>query len=95
MSPNSFEEEPRSSAWTPAPQSPSRQYSRVGKKGDEVSWSLENHRETAAGGEVELPVLHGAASSREKISAQSTRWGLIHPVGPGTTNPIPGLSFCR
>lgn len=68
----------------------------MGEKGDEVSWSVVNPRETAAGGEVELPVLHGAASSQgKKISAQSTRWGLIHPGGPATTNPIPGLSSCR
>lgn len=39
---------------------------------------------------TELPLHRG-----KKISAQSTRWGLIHPGGPATTNPIPGLSSCR
>lgn len=49
----------------------------MGEKGDEVSWSVVNPRETAAGGEVELPVLHGAASSQGKKNQCSK-----YQVGP-------------
>lgn len=97
VSPNSFGKEPRSSAWTPTPRSPDSrstagrarretkfpgQWKTIEKAQQEGRWSCRCS--------TELPLHRG-----KKISAQSTRWGLIHPGGPATTNPIPGLSSWR